>query len=146
MLILSTYQYVKFFFSAIKNIFADNVSLYYEYENIYYSNLFTKSDNTTLLKEGDLLQRLELAQTLKEIANRTADEAVEYFYNSDFTEDIVNDIKDYDGIVTVEDFANYEVLEYDPLVIEFEDMTVLGTPAPSSGSIFMFMLNILKGL
>ena len=113
---------------------------------IYYSNLFTKSDNTTLLKEGELLQRPELAQTLKELRNRTADEAVEYFYNSEFTEDIVNEINEFGGNMTMEDFMNYDVLEYDPLVTEFEDMKVLGTPAPSSGSIFMFMLNILKGL
>ena len=113
-----------------------------------YSYLFTKSDNTTLLKEGDLLQQPELANTLKEIANRTPDEAAEYFYNSEFTEKIVAEINNFAiaGNMSKEDFVNYTVREYDPLVTEFEGMTVLGTPAPSSGSIFMFILNILKGL
>ena len=113
---------------------------------IYYSNLFTKEDNTTLLKEGDLLQRPELANTLKELASRTPDKAVEYFYSSDFTDDIVDEINEFGGNMTKQDFVNYEVLEYDPLVTEFGELKVLGTPAPSSGSIFMFMLNILKGL
>jgi len=113
---------------------------------ICYSHLFTKSDNTTLLKEGDLLQRPELAETLKEIAKRTPDEAVEYFYNSDFTEGVVNDINDYGGNMRKEDFVNYTVLEYDPVITEFGELKILGTPAPSSGSLFAFMLNILKGL
>ena len=113
---------------------------------IYYSNLFTKEDNMTLLKEGDLLQRPELANTFKELASGTPDEAVEYFYNSDFTDDIVDEINEFGGNMIKEDFVNYEVLEYDPLVTEFGELKVLGTPAPSSGSIFMFMLNILKGL
>ena len=111
-----------------------------------YSQLFTKSDNTTLLKEGDLLKRPELAQTLKEIAKRTPDDAVKYFYNSEFTDALVTDINDYAGNMTKEDFVNYEVLEYDALVSEFGQLRVLGTPAPSSGSILMFILNILKGL
>ena len=108
--------------------------------------MFTKSDNTTLLKEGDLLQRPELAETLKEIAKRTPDDAVEYFYNSSFTEGIVNEINDYGGNMKKEDFVNYTVLEYDPVITEFRELKVLGTPAPSSGSLFAFMLNILKGL
>ena len=99
-----------------------------------------------MLKEGDLLRRPELAQTLKEIAKRSPDEAVEYFYNSNFTDALVADINDYDGNITREDFMNYKVLEYDALVSEFRQLKVLGTPAPSSGSIFMFILNILKGL
>ena len=112
---------------------------------IHCSHLFTKSDGKTLLKEGDLLQRPELAQTLKELAIRTPDEAVEYFYNSEFTEKLVDEINSYGGNMTRQDFINYKVLEYDPLVTEFDGMKVLGTPAPSSGSIFMFILNILKG-
>ena len=114
--------------------------------NFCCSQLFTKSDNTTLLKEGDLLRRPELAQTLREIAKRTPDDAVKYFYNSEFTETLVDEINDYNGNMTKEDFMNYTVREYDALVSEFGELKVLGTPAPSSGSIFMFILNILKGL
>lgn len=119
------------------------ISLWWYY---CYSQLFTKSDNTTLLKEGDLLKRPELARTLKEIAKRTPDEAVEYFYNSNFTDALVADINNYGGNITKEDFINYNALEYDALVSEFGQLKVLGTPAPSSGSIFIFILNILKGL
>ena len=111
-----------------------------------YSQLFTKSDNTTLLREGDLLRRPQLAQTLREIAKRTPDDSVEYFYNSEFTEALVDEINGYKGNITKEDFMKYQVLEYDALVSEFGELKVLGTPAPSSGSIFMFILNILKGL
>ena len=99
-----------------------------------------------MLKEGDLLKRPGLAQTLKEIAKRTPDNAVKYFYSSNFTDALVTDINDYGGNMTKEDFMNYEALEYDALVSEFGQLKVLGTPAPSSGSIFMFILNILKGL
>jgi len=106
---------------------------------------FTKEDNTTLLKEGDLLQRPELAQTLKDIAMGTPDEAVELFYNSDFTDKLIEEINSHGGILQKEDFVNYTVNEHDALISYFGNLKVLGAPVPSSGAVFAFMLNILEG-
>jgi len=112
---------------------------------VFCSYQFTKEDNTTLLQEGDLLIRPLLAQTLKDIAMGTPDEAVELFYNSNFTDELIEEINSYGGILEKEDFVNYEVNEHDALVSQFGDLKILGAPAPSSGAVFAFMLNILEG-
>ena len=108
--------------------------------------MFTKSDNVTLLQEGDILIQPDLARTLRNIASRTPDEAVQYFYDSEFTEEMINEINQYGGIFKKEDFINYKVNEYPALTTEFDKLKVLGTRAPSSGVVFNFILNILKGL
>jgi len=93
-----------------------------------------------------MLRQPDLARTLQSIAERTPEEAVEYFYNSEFTDEMINDINKYGGIFQKQDFINYEVNEYSALTTEFNDLRVLGTRAPSSGVVFNFVLNILKGL
>lgn len=113
---------------------------------MFYSNLFTKSDNVTLLKQGDMLRQPNLARTLRNIAERTPDEVIQYFYNSEFTDEMINEVNQYGGIFKKEDLMNYEVNEYPALTTEFNGLRVLGTQAPSSGVIFNFVLNILKGL
>ena len=107
--------------------------------------MFTKSDRTTLLQQGDLLKQPDLARTLRSIAERTPDEVVEYFYNSEFTDEMVNEVNEHGGIFKKEDFINYEVNEYTALTEELDGLKIIGTRAPSGGVIFNFALNILKG-
>ena len=112
---------------------------------MFCSYQFTKEDNTTLLQEGDLLKRPELAQTLKDIAKGTPDEAVELFYNSEFTDELIEEINSHGGILQKEDFVNYEVNEHDALISQFGDLQIFGAPVPASGAVFAFMLNVLEG-
>ena len=55
------------------------------------------------------------------------DEAVEYFYNSDFTDDIVDEINKFHfvGNMIKEDFVNRKALQYDPLHTKFGELIVL---------------------
>ena len=99
----------------------------------------------TLLQEDDMLKQPDLARTLRYIAERTPDEVVEYFYNSEFTDKMVNEVNEHGGIFKKEDFTNYEVNEYPALIEEFDGLKVLSTQAPASGVIFNFALKILKG-
>ena len=108
--------------------------------------MFTESDNVTLLEEGDTLRQPDLARTLRNIAERTPDQVEEYFYNSEFTDELVKEVNQYGGIFKREDLMNYEVNEYPALTEDFDELKVLGTRAPSSGVIFNFVLNILKGI
>ena len=62
---------------------------------------------------------------LKDIAMRTPDEAVELFYNSNFTGKLIEDqINSHGGILQKEDFVNYEVNERDAL--ELQSLPVVG--------------------
>ena len=86
-----------------------------------------------------------MAQTHKDIAMRTPDEAVELFYNSNFTGRLIEEINSHGGILQKEDFVNYEVNEHDALISQFGDLKILGAPVPASGAVFAFMLNVLEG-
>ena len=50
---------------------------------------------------------------------------MEYFYNSDFTDDIVDEINKFVGNMIKEDFVNHKALQYDPLITKFGELIVL---------------------
>mmetsp|Transcript_2126 Transcript_2126/g.5628 ORF Transcript_2126/g.5628 Transcript_2126/m.5628 type:complete len:671 (-) Transcript_2126:572-2584(-) len=95
------------------------------------ARLLTKSnDEKTMLEEGDILRRPELAETLRLIMEDGADA----IYNGEVAETIARDIQDAGGIVTVDDLANYRPVVRDPLIVhDVSGFTVVGAPPPSSG-------------
>lgn len=56
--------------------------------------------------EGQYVKRLRLAQTLETIA----EEGGYTLHNGSLTEAFVQDIRDHDGIITVEDMNNYKLV------------------------------------
>ena len=92
-----------------------------------------------------MLKQPDLARALRYIAERTPDEVVEYFYNSEFTDKMVNEVNEHNGTLKKADYTNYEVNEYPALIEEFDGLKVLSTQASASGVIFNFALKILKG-
>ena len=98
--------------------------------------------NGVPLKQGDVLKQPLLADTLTNISLYGSD----YFYNSPFTSDMVNELQqDYGSILTVEDFHNYTVQVRDILTSQFSGLQVLGASPPSSGAVVALVLNILEG-
>lgn len=97
--------------------------------------------NGVLLKEGDTLKNEKLADTLHAIGQNGAD----YFYNSSFTDMMLEDLEDYDSLLTLEDFHNYTAVERDVTVSEFRGFRVYGVPAPAGGPVLGLILNILDG-
>ena len=95
-----------------------------------------------LLTEGDVLKQPELADTLTMIAQQ----GEQYFYNSDFTEEMVTELRtQHNSILTVEDFNNYEVKEREVLVSEYDGMEMHSAPPPSGGAILALIMNIMDG-
>ena len=94
-----------------------------------------------LLEEGDILKRPLYADTLTKIGQSGSI----YFYNSSFTEEMLADLKEYNSILTIEDFLGYTALEKEAIVSEFAGLKVLGVPPPSSGAVLALILNILEG-
>ena len=98
--------------------------------------------NNQPLKQGDVLKQPLLANTLANISLYGSN----YFYNSSFTSDMVNELRqDYGSILTVEDFLNYTVQVRDILTSQFSGLQVLGASPPSSGAVVALVLNILEG-
>lgn len=98
--------------------------------------------NNQPLQEGDTIKQPQLADTLANIALYGAN----YFYNSSFTSDMVNELQqDYGSILTVDDFRNYNVQVRNVLTSQFSGLQVLGCSPPSSGAAVAMVLNILDG-
>ncbi|XP_006819367.1 glutathione hydrolase 1 proenzyme-like [Saccoglossus kowalevskii] len=97
--------------------------------------------NGELMKAGDVMTRPKLAETLRRIAAGGSDT----FYLSRLSYDIVADIQEAGGIITVEDLLSYRAKTKTPLRIQLGDFTAYTAPPPSGGAVVSLILNILKG-
>lgn len=111
-------------------------------ENPSLSEIFINPSTNDVWIEGDIITRPVLAKTLKTIAV----EGAKAIYNGSLTDVLVSDIKNFGGIITREDFLSYRVKWDIPVkTTMFNNFTVYSTPLPTSGSVLVFMLNILNG-
>jgi gamma-glutamyltranspeptidase / glutathione hydrolase len=92
-------------------------------------------------KEGETFRQPELAVTLARIA---ADP--EEFYHGKMAHELIDDVRKGGGLLTLEDLAQYTVVERKPIAGTFHNYTIVSAPPPSSGGIVMVSaLNILEG-
>jgi gamma-glutamyltranspeptidase / glutathione hydrolase len=94
-----------------------------------------------LYKEGDSFAQPQLARTLERISADPGD-----FYHGSIARELVDDLKAGGALLTLEDLAQYSVVERTPVEGAFHNFTVLSAPPPSSGGIALLSaLNILEG-
>ncbi len=87
------------------------------------------------------LHQPDLAQTLQLIAN----EGSAAFYRGPIAHAIAEYLGAEGGILTVDDFANYQIKQREPLVSHYRGHQVVGFPPPSSGGIHVAqMLGMLE--
>ncbi|KAJ2083131.1 hypothetical protein H4R24_001044 [Coemansia sp. RSA 988] len=94
-----------------------------------------------LLEPGDTIRRPELASTLETIAR----EGPHAFYNGSIARSLVKTIQSYNGILTLDDFAGYQVVSREPIETYYHGRRVITGSAPTSGSILLNMLNVAEG-
>jgi len=93
-----------------------------------------------ILEIGSMLKRPKLARTFEKIAKYGAN----VFYKGEMAEQIVNDIKEAGGVMTLSDLENFEVAKRTPLKTKINNMHILTTGAPSSGSFLALALKIMS--
>jgi len=94
-------------------------------------------------KPGDRLVLPDLAKTLQRIADHGADG----FYKGETAELLAAEMQRGDGLITVEDLANYRAKVRRAIHGKFRGYDVYGPPPPSSGGICLVeMLNVLERL
>lgn len=92
-------------------------------------------------KETDLIKQPDLANTLTALAK----EGFDGFYKGDVAKKMVDGVTATGGIWSLEDLANYKIVERAPLIGEYHGAKVISVPPPSSGGIALItILNILE--
>lgn len=95
---------------------------------------FVNTDDCTAKPAGTLIRNKAYANTLKALARHGADA----FYYGAIARDIANAVQgdlNIPGDMTEEDLANYEVVEREPVCIDYMGYTVCGMGPPSSGGL-----------
>lgn len=94
-----------------------------------------------LIEPGGLLIMREFADTLAYVSQTGARE----FYEGEIAHRLVKDCQDLGGYLTLEDLKSYEVIEREPLLIDYRGNTLLTNPPPSSGgALIAFALKLLS--
>ncbi|XP_049619489.1 gamma-glutamyltransferase 5a isoform X1 [Syngnathus scovelli] len=94
-----------------------------------------------LLKIGDLVKFETLANTLETVANLGADA----FYTGKIAEDLIRDIQEAGGSLTLRDLASYRATVSDAWTIPLGEYQMYIAPPPGAGNILSLVLNIMKG-
>lgn len=97
--------------------------------------------NGSYYGSGETFRQPELARTLERIAADPDD-----FYHGKMAHELVDDLKKGGALITLEDLAQYKVVERPPVVGTFHNYTIISAPPPSSGGVVLLSaLNILEG-
>lgn len=97
--------------------------------------------NGKLLSRGETIFMPEFADTL----NYLAQTGVQEFYEGEIARKLVQDCQEHGGYLTLEDLKNYQVIEREPLQINYRGNKFLTNPPPSSGGILIaFALELLS--
>ena len=92
-------------------------------------------------EEGSVITNPDLGKALQLIADQGADA----FYKGEIGEAMVATLAQYDGVMTMDDLAGYEVHELEPVTGAYRGYTVISSPPPSSGGTHLIeILNILE--
>jgi gamma-glutamyltranspeptidase/glutathione hydrolase len=91
--------------------------------------------------EGDVIVQTDLARTL----GRFAAEGGDGFYKGETAQLLVDGVRDAGGIWSLDDLADYRIIEREPIVFDYNGMRVVSAPPPSSGGVVLAqMMNFLS--
>lgn len=100
--------------------------------------LFQRNGN--FFHAGETFRQPELARTLRRIAADPGD-----FYHGKMARQLIEDLKKGGALISLDDLAQYDVVERKPIIGTFHNYTVISAPPPSSGGIVLLSaLNILE--
>ena len=123
----------------------DLASVLSNYKNRLTSNAATANayykKNQTPYKAGEVIKLPDLAWSLKELKRQ----GPEAFYQGQIAVKIVSEMEKNGGLITLEDLANYKVMERVPLKGTYKGFDIVSMPPSSSGGVHLIqMLNMLE--
>ncbi len=93
--------------------------------NVNFNDYFAEA------KLGELFIQTELANTLKRIQV----EGKQGFYMGETAQNIVDFMTEHNGLITLEDLANYDAVWRTPIISSWREYTLVSAAPPSSGGI-----------
>ena len=124
---------------AVTNTFCKKSTLVGDKEGTYLHSLFR--NNGEYFREGDIFKNEDLANMLQAIS----DNGIEYFYDSEFTDELCEYMQSKGCTMTREDFAAYEVFEDVPRVGEYRGYTIYtGSGTATGGASVLDMLDKME--
>ncbi len=97
---------------------------------------FTKGSPDLQYEEGELFVQKDLADVLRRIRDRGRDG----FYRGRTAELIAAEMERGGGLITLEDLANYEAVEREPVESTYRDYRIISMRPPSSGGVAVAQL------
>lgn len=98
-------------------------------------------ENGLPIEQGVLLKNPDMGKTLRIIAEKGHDG----FYKGEVAEAMVKALGEYEGVMTLEDLAEYKVSVGKPVTGTYRGYKLLSSPPPSSGGTHLIeILNILE--
>ncbi len=93
-----------------------------------------------ILKTGETFFMKDFANTLAYLV----EEGVQEFYQGEIAHQLVKDCQEFGGYLSLEDLKSYQVIEREPLIINYRNNLLLTNPSPSSGgTLIAFALELL---
>lgn len=103
-----------------------------------FCNIFL--NNGQPYEPGEIMKQEDLANTLEMVAKYGAD----YFYKSDFTKKLVEDLERQGGLLTLEDFDFHSADFVEPLSVDYRNYKAYNLPPNTQGMASLSILNILN--
>lgn len=93
-----------------------------------------------ILKTGETFFMKDFANTLAYLVEA----GVQEFYQGEIAHQLVKDCQEFGGYLSLEDLKSYQVIEREPLIINYRNNLLLTNPSPSSGgTLIAFALELL---
>jgi oxamate amidohydrolase len=104
-----------------------------------FRQIYLKSDGT-IYQTGEIFKQSHLAQSLAAIASQGAAE----FYQGEIAQNIVADLQENGGILTLQDFAEHTANWVEPISVNYRDYIAYNLPPNTQGIASLSILNILN--
>ncbi|MEE9167969.1 MAG: gamma-glutamyltransferase [Candidatus Neomarinimicrobiota bacterium] len=88
------------------------------------------------LKEGDIFNQRDLAETYR----RIGEEGTDYFYRGDFARKLAAYMAENGGLLTFSDMASYEAVAREPVISRYRNFEIIGMGPPNSGGVHLAQL------
>lgn len=104
-----------------------------------FNRVFLKN-NAEVYQVGEILKQPDLAKTLTMIAQNGATA----FYQGDIAKNIVKDLQQNGGLLTLDDFTNHRATWVKPIHVNYREYTAYNLPPNTQGMASLEILNILN--